>query len=283
MFNTAVDEGTLQDARDWLAQRHRAGNWYDIAPTDEIPGCVLPEFRTILHMFQIFFGPEIQKRLDEGQIDGSFVLRLAQLVRWADRPHEVRLNDEVRGLAMVRANRDVSEGDAVHLQDLDGVEGFDLGSDERDAGHFTLFYGTNGQWRGFFDFRMWRQEVGRLLDIAGEFFAAAKSSHDQGHDRPSIDTLFTACELIAKAHLLLGQYPGIRSAKRHGATHSAINLWSRRGNVDKGFTELFNRLKEARNPVRFSTAAAIAPPSQEELALVESELRSLARRVDPRT
>ena len=283
MFEPGVEEATLRDARNWLAQHHRAGNWYDIASTDEIPACVVPEFRTILHMFQVRFGPEIRKRLDEGRIDGSFVLRLAQLVQWGDRPPEVRLNDEVRGEAMVRANHDVSPGDSVYLQDLDGVEGFDLGEDERDAGHFTLFCGASGQLRGFFDFRMWRHEVGRLLDIASEFFSAAKSAHAQGLDRPSIDALFTTCELTAKGRLMLAQYPGIRSAKGHGATHSAINLWSHRGNVDKRFTELFNRLKAARNPAKYRTDVAIAPPSQEEIALVEAELGALVRSVAQRT
>ena len=100
-----------------------------------------PEFLTILQMFQFRFGPEIRKRLDEGRID-SFVLHVAQFVQREDRPPQIRLNDEIRGEALVRANRDVSKGDTVYVRDLVGVEGFDLHPDERDAGHFTLFCGT---------------------------------------------------------------------------------------------------------------------------------------------
>ena len=282
MLNASAEEGALRDARDWLTERHRAGNWYDITPTDEIPACVVPGFRAILHMFQIFFGPEIRKRLDEGQIDDSFELRSAQMVRWGDRPPEARLNDEVRGVAMVRANRDVSQGDPVYLQDLDGVEGFDLGSDERDAGHFTLFCGTNGHWMGFFDFRMWRREVSELLDVAAEFLAAAKFSHGKRHARPTVDTLFTTCELMAKARLMLAQYPGIRSSERHGATHSALNSWSHQGNVDERFTQLFNRLTRVRKHAKYGTGIDITMPSHEEISLAETELQSLARSVSQR-
>ena len=281
MFKTNEEESVLQSARDWLAARHREGNWYDIAPTDEIPSCVVPEFRTILQMFQLRFGPEIRKRLDEGRID-SFVLHMAQFVQREDRPPEIRLNDEIRGNAQVRANRDVSKGDTVNVRDLDGAEGFDLHPDERDAGHFTLFRTTNGDWRGFFDFRMWRSEAGKLLDAAAEFHAAAEFSCKNGRKRASVDNLFTACELISKAHLMLHHHPGIRASKKHTATHSAINRWSHIGNVDKNFTELFNRLSKGRNAAKYDADADIMPPSHDDVVLVEAELDALARSIAAR-
>lgn len=273
------DEGVLRAAQEWVAARSRKGNWYDIAPTDQIPRCITPEFFVILQMFQFPFGPEIRRRMVEGRIDGSFELRRAQFVQRENAPSEVRLNDEIRGELAVRVDRDVSENDSVYVQDLDGVEDFDLHPDERDAGHFTLFCTTKGQWRGFFDFRMWRSEVGKLLDVAGEFLALAKFSFDKGLERASIDTLFTACEHVANAHLMLHRHPGIRSSKKHGATHSAINRWSRLGNVDRAFTKLFNRLTKDRNPARYGIDVDVAPPSQEDLALVEAEIDALARSI----
>lgn len=237
---TSADENeTLQATRDWLAERERAGNWYDIAPTDEIPCDVAPQFRTILHMFQLAFGPELRKHLAEGTIDDRFVLRMAQLLQFL------------------------------------GLEDFELDPSELDAGHFTLFW-LDGQWRAVFDFRVGRAKAGNLLDAAAEFLAAARFSSEQRHARASTDNLFSASELAAKARLIL--VPGRRPLKRHKAAHSALNLWSRYGNVDAQFTKLFNRLCVSRRSARYE-AAQVAPPSQEDIALVEAEIVSLTKQV----
>ena len=283
--NSEENEETQRAAREWVAARLQAGNWYDIAPTEEIPRSIKPDLFIMLQMFQFRFAPEIRKRLSEGRIDDSFVLRMAQFVQRDDGPPEVRLNQEIRGETAVRAKRAVSEGDDVQVEDLDGVEGFDLNPDEMDAGHCTLFRTTNGQWRMFFDFRMWRREVGQLLDISTEFLAVAKVSVQNGHNRSSVDALFTACEHVAKAHLILHHHSRLRSSKRHSATHSAINRWSLLGNVDEDFTKLFNRLFDKRNAAKYDTDAEAKPPSAEDFALVEAEVQtlreSIASRVAP--
>ena len=270
------EEGRVeQAARDWVAARRRPGNWYDIAPCEEIPRAIEPDLFILLQMFQFRFAPEIRRRLADGLIDDSFVLHMAQFVQRDDVPPEVRLNQEIRGEAAIRANRDIAEGDTVRLGDLDGVEGFDLIPDDMDGGHFTAFCTTTGSWRGFFDFRMWRTQVGRLLDVADQFLATARLSRANGLERPSIDALFASCENMAKAHLILHHHSRLRSSKTHGTTHAAFNRWSRLGNVDKGLTKLFNRLSEQRNPARYDTDADIAPPSDDDFALVETEIKAL--------
>ena len=226
-------------------------------------------------MFQFRFAPEIRRRLSEGRIDHRFVLHMAQFVQRDDAPPEIRLNQEIRGNAAVRAQRAVSRGDQVYLADLVDVQGFDLDPDEMDAGHCTLFRTTSGQWRVFFDFRMRRREVGQLLDIAAEFLAVAKASLESGHNRSSVDALFTACEHVAKAHLILHHHSHLRSSKGHGATHSAINLWSQMGNVEEGFTKLFNQLFAERNPAKYDTDVEVTPPSDEDLALIDAEIQAL--------
>ena len=273
---TSADENkTSQATRDWLAERERAGNWYDIAPTDEIPCDVAPQFRTILHMFQLAFGPELRKRLAEGTMDDRFVLRMAQLLQRENSPQEVRLNGEVRGIALTRVDRPVSQDDPVYMRDFLGLEDFELDPSELDAGHFTLFW-LDGQWRAVFDFRVGRAKVDNLLDAAAEFLAAARFSSEQRHARASTDNLFSASELAAKARLIL--VPGRRPLKTHKAAHSALNLWSRYGNVDAQFTKLFNRLCVSRRSARYE-AAQVAPPSQEDIALVEAEIVSLMKQV----
>ena len=280
--NSEENEGAERAAREWVAARLQAGNWYDIAPTEEIPRSIKPDHFIVLQMFQFRFAPEIRKRLSEGRIDHSFVLRMAQFVQRDGAPPEVRLNEEIRGEAAVRLKRAVPKGGNVYVEDLDGVEGFDLNPDEMDARHCTLFSTTNGQWRMFFDFRMWRREVGQLLDISAEFLAVAKVSVENGHNRSSVDALFTACEHVAKAHLILHHHSRLRSSKKHSATHSAINRWSHLGNVEEGFAKLFNRLFDERNPAKYDTDVEVTPPSDEDFALIEAEIQALRESIASR-
>lgn len=283
MYGNSEDkEGARRAAREWVAARLQVGNWYDIAPTEEIPRSIKPDLFIVLQMFQFRFAPEIRKRLSEGRIDHSFVLRTAQFVQRDDTPPEIRLNQEIRGEAAVRARRDVSGGENVLVEDFDGVEGFDLNPDELDAGHCTLFRTTNGQWRMFFDFRMWRREVGQLLDISAEFLAVAQVSLKNAYNRGSVDALFTACEHVAKAHLILHHHSRLRSSKGHSATHSAINRWFQMGNVDEGFTKLFNRLFDERNPAKYDIDVEVTPPSGDDLSLVQAEIQALRESIASR-
>ena len=277
MTGTDANEPS-QATREWIAARERTGNWYDIAPSEQIPGEVTPQFRTILHMFQRAFAPEVRRRKAQGTIDDRFVLRMAQLLQREGRPTEIRLNDEVRGIALTRVDRPVSPADPVYLNDLVGLEDFELDPSELDAGHFTLF-GLDGDWRAVFDFRSGRAKAGDLLGVAAEFLAAARYSVEQGNGNAGVDNLFSACELVAKSHLIL--QPGRGRLRGHGTIKSALNLWSRYGNVDGQFTKLFNRLFDSRAAARYE-AADVASPSLDDIGLVEAEIRSLRRGVGHR-
>ena len=135
------DEQTLSlDTHQWLQQRQRSGNWIDVAETDEIPPDVAGPQRTMLHIFQIAFAPEIRRRLSKKEPHDSFFLTAAQLIQPEEGGTVIRLNDEVRGLLLVRANRSVNTGDSVLVSDLNGFESFDLADDELDAAHFTMFW-----------------------------------------------------------------------------------------------------------------------------------------------
>ncbi|MYD88520.1 MAG: hypothetical protein F4Y14_21605, partial [Acidobacteria bacterium] len=188
---TAANEPS-QDTRDWIAARERTGNWYDIARSEQIPADVTPPFRTILHMFQLAFAPEVRRRRADGAIEDGFVLRMAQLLQREGRPREVRLNDEVRGTALTRVDRPVSPADPVYLADLVALEDFELDATELDAGHFTLF-GVDGHWRAVFDFRSGRGKAGDLLAAAAEHGAAAQGSGEQGDGSVGGGPRFSAC------------------------------------------------------------------------------------------
>ena len=101
--------------------------------------------------------------------------------------------------------------------------------------------------------------------------------------RATIYNLFSACEHLAKARLMLVNYPRIRSSKRHNAVHSAINRYlANSDEVDKMLKDIFNRLARDRNPALYRPDVGVAPPSDEEIAFVDAQITLLARSVSQR-
>ena len=196
------DQTTSQETARWLQERQRPGNWFDIADTDEIPADIQGQLRTILHIFQIAFSPEIRRRLSSGELGDEFFLARAQWILPEEGEQIVRLNGEVRALALVRVTRAVKKGDPVFLSDMRQLEGIDLEEDELDAGHFTLFWNGEG-WFASFDFRAGRAKSAEMLRLASEFLETALSAAGKGHAGACVDTLFSACELASKARLIL--------------------------------------------------------------------------------
>ena len=264
----------------WLQQRQMPGNWINIAETDEIPAEFVRWEITLLHIFQIAFAPEIRHRLSTGQLNQNFFLHAAQLIQPEEGKNIVRLNEEVRGMARVRVNRPVHKGEQVLVSDIRNFVSFDLEDDELDAAHFTLLWDGEG-WIASFDFRAGRAKSAGMLKVASQFLDAAKFSATRRHARPSVDNLFSACELVSKAHLILHRSPAIR-AKSHGPVHSAINAWGHLGNVNEEFVKLYNQMSNARSPARYDASAQVELPSQSNFYIVEREIEHLTKQVSQR-
>ena len=275
------DQTTSQETARWLQERQRPGNWFDIADTEIIPTEIEGSSRTVLHMFQIAFAPEIRCRLSAGQLDDNFFLTAAQLIQPEEGERMVRLNGEVRGLGLVRVTRAVNKGDPLFLSDIGQLVGFDLEENELDAGHFTLFWDGEG-WFASFDFRAGRAKSTDILRLASEFLETAQSAADKGHAGACVDTLFSACELASKARLILHRSPAAK-AKKHGHVHSAINKWGHLGNVNEGFLKLFNRMVKARPAARYDGTAQVEMPSKSDLRIVRREIEHLKEAVAQRT
>ena len=261
----------------WLEERQRPGNWIDVAETDIIPADLVAWSKTLLHMFQIAFAPEIRRRLATGQLNENFFLSAAQLIQPEEGENTVRLNEEVRGTALVRVNRPVHQGEQVLVSDLQNFVSFDLEEDELNAGHFTLLWNGQG-WIGSFDFRAGRAKSASLLGLANQFLDVAKISAAKGHAGPSVDNLFSACELMSKTHLILHRSPA-RRAKSHGTVHSAINAWRRLGNVNEDFVRLYNQMSNARSSARYDAGAQVESPSQSDFLIVKREIEDLTKHV----
>ena len=232
-------------------------------------------------MFQIAFAPEIRQRLAVGMLDETFFLTAAQMIQPEAGARIIRLNGEVRGIAHVRATRPVQKGELVTVSDMQNFVSFDLVEEELDAGHFTLFWTGNG-WIATFDLRIGRAKSAAMLKVAGEFLEVARTASTLGHTRPSVDNLFSACELVSKAHLILHHSSASR-AKSHGPVQSAINAWRRLGNINDEFVHLFNRVSNTRSPARYDTKAEVVMPSQSDFQVVEAEIQQLINYVTSRT
>lgn len=264
----------------WLDDRRRPGNWIAIAPDDEIPSDIPGWNRTILHMFQIAISPEIERRLAAGALGQDFELYSAQLIQPPDGSQLIRLNGEVRGLPLIRLTRSVERGDPILMTDLKGLVSFDLDEEELDCGHFTMFWHGSG-WVTSFDFRSGRAKASQMIASAMQFFAAAQFSASQSHPGPSIDNLFSACELLSKAHLML-HHSNAAKSKKHGAVSSALNAWGKLGNIDAGFVKIFNRMSNLRSAARYE-AAQLELPTAADFEIVQRELSLLERAVAHRT
>lgn len=271
------EEGLSGSTRSWLAERKRPGNWYAIAPDDEIPHDVLGWFRTLLNLFQIAVTPEIERRLRSGQIDHDFELLGAQLIQYEDRPNTVRLNREVRIMATIKIDCPMETGASIPFSKASDILSIDLHESELDCGHFTMIWNGTG-WLTSFDFRIGRAKCLRFIGLARDFLSSARLSAQGGYTRPSVDALFSACELLSKAQLVLLRSFASKTRK-HSAIGSAINLGGRAGNINAEFLRLYNRMANARTPARYDPDATVLPPTDRDFDVVHRELVELERRV----
>lgn len=261
------------ETREWLEKRTTIGHWIDIQEDDIIPHEVIGFHRTLLHMFQLTFAPEIRNRIDQKQLDEHFTLNAAQLIQFPSGDKIVRLNEEVRGIAAVIANAEDKVRENFYYEQFTSLQNFDLIEEELDCGHFTIFR-TNSSWVGKFDFRNSRQECLETLNIAEEFLDCSCFAADQNYSRVCVDTLFSSCELIAKAHLLLTRHSATK-AKTHGSIHSAANQWSKFGNLNQSFVQIYNQLAQQRTKARYETGQHISLPSAADREAIHCEITSL--------
>lgn len=272
-IDTSGDFSAETSPEEWIAARRRTGNWIDLHPQEVIPRNLQGWDRTILSMFQLAFAPEIRRRIDEGNLTEKFFLFAAQLIQPYEGGRIVRLNEEVRGNAEVKSAGAFEPGESIQLSDFERYTAFDLDVSDLNSGHFTLLWSNVG-WQAFFDFRSGRVRCSQFLKNAEEFLVAANSSIERGHQNAAVANLFTAAELVSKVELTLSHNKAAQ-AKSHGSIKSAINAWSKLGNVNREFVELFNKLTSARNSARYDPEVSTLNVTQKECETVRAEIEIL--------
>jgi len=213
-------------------------------PTTEVVGFE----RTLQQAFELWFNPELERRRVAGLLGPDFKLMKAQVLFSDNGPALVRINDEVRGDFLVRVARAVKKGDPVFEQDIASFEGVALSESDRDFGHFTIIRYGNG-WQVLFDFRRNKQHALDLISRAEEFIAVSEFCLSKDLKAAHVDNLFSAYELLAKAHLVTSILP--KDTKSHGRIHAVLNLSRRLGNIEHNFVDEFNKLTAARVKARY--------------------------------
>jgi hypothetical protein len=267
-------------AQEWLNERARPGNWLDIAVGEGIHPDIKGWDLTIIHMQQVSFSPEIRRRKEADTLPEDFFFWSGQMIQPPDGSQIVRINSEIRGRPYLRTDRAIDNGEEIRLGDFANLEYFDLEDDELDSGHFTMFY-TGSGWTVSFDFRSGRQKCIALLEKALTFLAATRLSIAKGLAEPSIDSLFTAAELVAKTRLILDHHR-VDDWRSHKATATRINRLARMGNVSGAFRDLFNRLSKERNPAKYATGYEAVLPSRDDVDVIENMALALQESVKPR-
>lgn len=231
------------------------------------------------NLMEIWFQPEIERRFAAGTIGDDFLLMMAQAVFPEEGENEIRLNEQVRGVMLVEAHRDAELGEQALVSDLEGIRAFELADEELNCGHFTIIRrGHTNAWMVSFNALAGRKKASTLGKRAEEFFVSAKSAVERQHSGPAIDNLFSCCELLAKAELIMHRSDAARS-KNHKAVGTAINRWRKLGNVHAHFVDTLNRMSNTRDAARYRATTGLADmPTADELAIVETVLTQLHRR-----
>ncbi len=199
--------------------------------------------------------PKIEERQAKGELEKPVLLQMAQIIFSADggKP-EVRINDEVKGRAIVKLSDKVTDGvkagDPVTQSQIGGIEQFELEDEDRDCGHATLIY-NGSSWFISFDFIYNKSASQNHLSAAKEFVHAAKSSFDGNYQRACIDNLHSAAELAGKAYLLGSPDNELKKAKTHSVVHSKLNAQRKLGNIDDSHVGTFNMLSNLRTSARY--------------------------------
>ncbi len=231
--------------------------------------------------FDLWINPEIERRRRDGSLPDGFQLFMVQQIQRPDGSVSVRFNDEVRGVAMIRATREMAAGENAFMDDFDGIESFDLVDEELDYGHWTAFF-TGKRWIATFNFLNQRAKCLDLLDKAQQFFESVLVAKSKSHPAVVVDNLFSACELISKAELVSSQMLKL-DTRTHSQIATQLNRWRKLGNIESAFVDLFNNLANLRTRYRYDAGFTDPMPvSDDDLELVQRMIEKGISKVGPK-
>lgn len=245
-----------------------------------------PEFAEglIRQVFELWLTPEIERRRSAGAMPDDFDLRGAQVIFEADASApQVRLNKEVAVVATFNSTGPIERGDIVSEADVGELVELNLTDVDAAAAHITLVR-LRGTWVVAFDFRYNAALMAEHIESAEQFLELAAIANEKGWMPATVENLWAATELIAKAFLLSQPIEKYRTSKKHGVVRAGFNLFGKQGVVDPRFPALLNRLESLRPSARYLSKDRVldADDIAECLALARELLDASRAYVPPR-
>jgi uncharacterized protein (UPF0332 family) len=247
----------------------------------------LPEehYGKLLDQFlQLFILPELKRRKEEGKLEDSLSLRMAQIIFHSDgRKPQVRINSEVKVLAYAKLKSGISKnkGDLIYSTEIEDLSNFHLtDEDDPDCGHATIVK-IGDRWIIAFDFRYNKALAKKHIETARQFYDSAAFSFKQKNNASCLDNLFSAAELASKAVLLLIPDPKFRKKTTHGGIQLRYNRFADLGNVEPKFREALNKLSGLRPRARYHGDVPISEQDiQSLLEIVKEMITDAIKRVE---
>ncbi len=211
--------------------------------------------RRLLDQFlELYILPELRRRKEQGRLEDSFVLQMAQIVFYPDdKKPEIRINSEVKALALVKLKSGVSKnkGDPIYSTEIEDMDRFQLtDNDNPDCGHATIVK-IDDRWMIAFDFRYNKALAKKHIETAKRFHESAELAFREKNYPPCLDNLFSAAELASKATLLLMPDAKFRKQATHKGIQFRYNKFADLGNVGQKFREALNKLSGLRVRARY--------------------------------
>lgn len=237
-----------------------------------------PFFQSLVKtMFEFWLTPEIEKRKSEGRWPLDW-FTFAQVLLGEDGV-TVNFDNEIVGTVEIDPKiHSLVPGQQYGFDDvklIGSMKKLKLPNEFSDHGHVTLLNG--GVPAVLFDFRRYKGSAHQFIDLAEQYLVTSEDAYNRGNIGPLLDNLFNACELIARARLMILTVSP--SGRTHGITHSGINLQRRLGNVGNDFVDLFNYLTRTRDGARYDPRKLrVRGDEGDSLLIVRAEIDEFRRR-----
>jgi uncharacterized protein (UPF0332 family) len=210
--------------------------------------------KVLQQFMDLFVIPEQRRREENGLLPKTFELQSAQIIFYPDgRKPLVRLNSEIKAIAQVKLKAGVSKkaGELILDNEVDGMSEIELSEEsDLDFGHATLVRLGN-HWTISFDFRYNKTLARKHLTTARQFLDAATFSFNHKNWSAFADNLFSTCELLAKATLLVFPEPHFAKKATHRSIQMKYNRFADLGNAKIEYKKTLNKLSGLRDKARY--------------------------------
>jgi HEPN domain-containing protein len=199
--------------------------------------------------WELWFGPEIERRREAGQLPEPLVLSRMQVIFTDARLPEVRLNQEAHAQMIARINRPVQLGEEVLLDELTEIQAVQLTDRDPNAAHLT-FFRQGGCWHLAFDGRRNAERSRQHLARAREYLDSAARDLKAKAIAPMCDLLWGAVEIMVKAELQQFDKE-IAVGQDHKLRLVRYQQWAKLGNAKRQYAELLLHLSRLRKRARY--------------------------------